>query len=153
MSYQCEIVERPVQPALSVRRTGSVQELPQILGQAFGQIAKYLQQCGEPVAGPPFVAYYNQDMQALEIEIGMPVGRSVQGADEIQPVQMPSGTVASCIYIGPYEELGTAYKALNDYVQGEGYQPSGASYEIYLNSPLDTPPQELQTQILFPLKD
>jgi effector-binding domain-containing protein len=37
-------------------------------------------------------------------------------------------------------------------VQDSGYQASGVSYEIYLNDPTCTPPQELRTQILFPLR-
>ncbi|MGE5225089.1 MAG: GyrI-like domain-containing protein [Omnitrophica WOR_2 bacterium] len=152
MSYQCEIIERPVQPALSVRRTVPVQELPQAFGQAFGQIAQYLQECGEAPAGPPFTAYFNMDMQALEIEIGMPVGRTLPGKGEIQFGQMPSGKFGACLHVGPYPDIGAAYEALSAYLQGQGYQPSGVSYEIYLNSPTDTPPQELRTQILFPLK-
>lgn len=152
MAYQCEIVERTVQPALSVRRTVPVEELPQVFGEAFGQIAQYLQECGEPPAGPPFTAYFNMDMQALEIEIGMPVSHALPGRGEIQSVQMPSGKFGACMHVGPYPEIGAAYEALTAYVEGQGLQPSGVSYEIYLNSPVDTPPQELQTQILFPLR-
>jgi effector-binding domain-containing protein len=152
MPYQCEIVERTVQPALSVRRTVSVQALPQTLGQVFGQIAAYLQEHGEPAAGPPFVAYFNMDMQALDVEIGMPVAQALPGRGEIQSVQMPSGKLGACTYVGPYEALAPAYEALTSYVQEKGYQPSGVAYEIYLNDPTCTPPQELKTQILFPLR-
>jgi effector-binding domain-containing protein len=152
MTYQCEIVERIMQPALSISRTVSIQALPQTLGQVFVQIAQYLQECDEPAAGPPFVAYYNMDMQALQVEIGMPVAHNLPGKGEIQAVQMPSGKLGACVHIGPYEEIGAAYEALTAYVQDSGYQASGVSYEIYLNDPTCTPPQELRTQILFPLR-
>ena len=153
MTYQCEIVERVVQPALSMRRIVSVQELPQALGQAFGQIEQYLQEIGEQPAGAAFVAYYNMDMEALQVEIGMPVARVLPGKGEIQATQMPSGKLATCMHIGPYEEIGGAYDALGAYLRDAGVQPSGVSYEIYLNDPTCTPAQELRTQILFPLRE
>jgi effector-binding domain-containing protein len=152
MTYQCEIVERTAQPALSMRRTVSIQELPQAVGQAFGQIGEYLQESGEPVAGAPFVAYYNMDMLALQIEIGMPVKHILPGIGDIQAGQMPSGRLATCLHVGPYEELGGAYEALTAFVRDTSYEPSGVSYEIYLNDPTSTPPQELRTQIFFPLR-
>jgi effector-binding domain-containing protein len=37
-------------------------------------------------------------------------------------------------------------------MEENGYQPTGVAYEVYLNDPDETPPEELQTQIAFPLK-
>jgi effector-binding domain-containing protein len=34
----------------------------------------------------------------------------------------------------------------------QGYEGTGVSYELYLNDPTETPPAELQTQIIFPVK-
>jgi effector-binding domain-containing protein len=48
--------------------------------------------------------------------------------------------------------MAPAYEALNRLIQESGCEPTGVAYELYLNSPQDTDPQALQTQILFPLK-
>ncbi len=40
MSYPCEIKEQPAQPTVSIRTRTSVQALPQVLGQAYGEIAQ-----------------------------------------------------------------------------------------------------------------
>jgi len=45
-----------------------------------------------------------------------------------------------------------AYDALNQWVTENGYTPSGVVYEMYLDDPSQTPPQELKTLILFPLQ-
>jgi effector-binding domain-containing protein len=152
MSYQCEVKEQPPQPTLSIRTTTSVQALPQVLGQAYGAIAHYLGALGEQPAGAPFAAYYNMDMENLDVEIGIPVAKKLAGKDEIKAGELPGGKVATCLHVGPYSEVEPAYAALSEWIEANGYQPTGVAYEMYLNDPNQTPPQELQTQIVFPLQ-
>ena len=47
MSYECEVKEQAAQPALSIRTRTSVQDISQVLGKAYGAIAKYLGELGE----------------------------------------------------------------------------------------------------------
>ena len=57
MTYSCEVKEQPARPTLSIRTRTSVENLPQVLGKAFGDIAQYLMgELGEQPAGPPFAA-------------------------------------------------------------------------------------------------
>ena len=67
MLYNCEIKEQEAQLTLSVRKNTSVQELPQVLGKVYGSIAQYLGELGVAPTGPPFVGFFNMDMQNLEI--------------------------------------------------------------------------------------
>jgi len=152
MSYKCEVKEQAAQPTLSIRTRTSVQDIPQVLGKAYGAIAQYLGELGEQPAGPPFTAYYNMDMQNLDIEIGFPVSRQFSGKDDIRASEIPSGKVATCLYTGPYSEMEPAYNALSRWIEDNGYEASGVAYEMYLNDPDQTPPQELRTQIVFLLK-
>ncbi|MCL4878279.1 MAG: GyrI-like domain-containing protein [Anaerolineae bacterium] len=152
MSYHCEFKNQAPQPTLSLRRRSAVQNLSQTLGQAFGMIGQYLEELGEQPAGAPYVAYFNMDMQDLDIEIGFPVARKLAGKAEIQAGEFPGGKLATCVYTGPYAEIGPAYESLSEFVKANHFEPTGVAYEIYLNSPMDTPPQELRTQIVFPLK-
>jgi effector-binding domain-containing protein len=152
MKYHCEVKEQQTQPTLAVRTRTSVQELPKTLGEAFDALAQYLGELGEPPAGPPFVAYYNEDMQDLDVEIGFPVARELPGRGDIQAGEIPGGRVAACLYRGPYSGIAAAYEALSRWMEEKGYQPTGVAYEVYLNDPDETPPEELQTQIAFPLQ-
>ncbi len=152
MAYSCEIKERAPQPVLSMRIKTTAQELPQQMGRMFGAVAQYLGELGEPPAGPPFAAYHNMDMQNLDVEGGFPVSKVFAGKGEIQAGEIPGGKAASCLYTGPYPEMVPAYNALTEFVKANGCEPTGVSYEFYLNDPAGTPPQNLMTMIVFPLK-
>ena len=152
MSYQCQVEERTLQPTLAVRTRTSVENLPRVLGPTYGTIAQYLGELGEQPIGPPFVAYFNEDMTDLDIEIGFPVVRELPGRGEIQTSKIPGGKVATCLHVGPYSEIEPAYEALVEFVEERGHEATGVCYEVYLNDPQETPPEALQTQILFPLK-
>ncbi|MFC1955002.1 GyrI-like domain-containing protein [Chloroflexota bacterium] len=152
MSYECEVKEQSTQPTLSIRTRTPVQDIPQVLGKAYGAIAQYLGELGEQPAGPPFTAYYNMDMQNLDIEIGFPVSQRFADKDDIQASEIPCGKVATCLYTGPYNEMEPAYNALSQWIKDNGYETTGVAYEMYLNDPAQTPPHELQTRIAFLLK-
>lgn len=152
MSCKCEVKEQSTQLTLSIRTRTPVQGLPQVLGKAYGAIAQYLGELGEQPTGPPFAAYYNMDMENLDVEIGFPVSRRFSGKDDIAAGEIPAGKVATCLYTGPYSEIEPAYNALLQWIKDNGYEATGIAYEMYLNDPAQTPPQELRTQIVFPLR-
>ena len=152
MAYECDVKEQSSQPTLAIRTRTSVGELSQVLGQAYGSIAHYVGELGGQFAGPPYVAYYNDDMEDLDIEIGLPVARELPARGEIKARETPGGRVATCVHVGPYSDIEPAYEALARWVDENGYEPSGVAYEFYLNDPEETPPEELMTEIMFPLK-
>jgi len=153
MSYPCEVKELPAQQALYIRTRAAVQDLPKVFGAGYGKIAQYLGELGEQPAGPPFAAYYNMDMNNLDVELGFPTTRQLPGKEEIKAGEISGGRVATCLYTGPYSDIEPAYAALMKWMADNGYEGTGVSYELYLNDPTDTPPAELQTQIIFPLKN
>ncbi len=153
MSYPIEILERPRQATASIRTRASVSDLPVLMGQTFDKLVQYLGRIGMQPAGPPYSAYYNMDMQDLDVEIGFPVSKVVHGEGDIQANEIPGGKYVSCLYTGPYEEFELPYNELKEWLEEKSQQGTGVSYEFYLNDPANTPPDKLQTQILFPLKD
>jgi len=152
MTYNCKIEERKAQHALSIRTRTSVQDIPQVMGKFYGEIAQYLGGLGEQPAGPPFAAYYNTDMQNLDVEIGFPVLKKLPDKEDIKISEIPSGKFATCLYTGPYSEIEPAYNELSQWIEDNGYEATGIGYEIYLDDPSQTPPEELKTQIMFLLK-
>jgi effector-binding domain-containing protein len=152
MSYECEVKEQPVQPVLSIRTRSSVEDLPKVLGESYCAIADYLRELGERAVGPPFAAYYNLDLQNLDVEIGFPVFRALPGKGDIEAGELPGGKVATYLYTGPYSEMEPVYAALSQWMEDNGHEPTGVVYEMYLDDAAQTPPQEWRTQIVFPLK-
>ena len=152
MSYQCEVKEQPPQPTLTIRTRTSVQNLPQLIGKSYGAIIQYLGQLSQYPAGAPFAAYYNMDMQNLDVELGFPVAKELPGKDEIKPGRIPGGKFGVVLHTGPYDKVGPAYEALAKFVAEKGYEATGVAYEVYLNDPMQTKPEDLKTQVMFPLK-
>ena len=152
VSYHCEIKELPVTPTLSIRTRTPVQELPKTMHKAYGAIVQHLEEIGEQPESPAYAAYYNIDMQNLDVEIGFPVSKKLQGKNDIKSRKIPAGQYASCVFTGPYSDIEPAYNALSQWIKENGYEVTGIAYELYLNDPDVTPPNELKTEILFPLK-
>jgi effector-binding domain-containing protein len=153
MFTKCEIKEQPAQHAMLVRMRTTVQELPNVLGKAFGDVAMAIGEQGQEPRGPPFVAYYNIGTPDMEIEVGFPVAKKLQAKGNVKPGEIAAGKVATCMYTGPYgEEMRPAYEALMKLIEEKKEVATGVFYEIYFNSPMDTPPEKLQTQIVLPLK-
>ncbi|MCJ7534509.1 MAG: GyrI-like domain-containing protein [Anaerolineales bacterium] len=152
MTYNCEFIDQTRQPTLFIHTTTSIKNLPQELGKAYGAIGQYLALLGAQPAGAPYAAYFNFDMSHMEVEIGFPVSSNLPGKDEIQSGEVPAGKIARCLYTGPYNKIEPAYNALTAWVEEQGYEATGVAYEFYLNDPGEVAPEELMTQIVFPLK-
>ena len=152
MPHECTLEEQGAQPALSIRTRTPLEGLPQAVGLAYATIARYLGELREQRAGAPFVAYHNMDMQDLDVEIGFPVRKKLPPRKTIRSTQIPAGTYATCLHIGPYTGLHEAYEALRAWMQENGHQASGLVYEMCLNDPMQVTPEELETQIAFLLR-
>ena len=152
MNYKFEIVEEPIQEVLSVRTVTSAGNLPQACGKAYHSIMEYLGELGEAPSGIPFAAYYNMDMENLDVEIGFPVSKAITGKDEIAASQIPAGKKAVGMYKGAYSEIGPVYDEMAKWIADNGHEPTGVCYEFYYNSPMDVPESELLTKIVFLLK-
>jgi effector-binding domain-containing protein len=152
MSYEIKLLELPDQPTLSIRATQAVGELPQFFGRVYGSIMQYLTEIGQAPTGMPFAAYHNLDMQHMDVEAGFPVAKVLPERDEIKASSIPGGKFLSTIHIGSYESCETAYNALTEWAKQHGMEPTGLTYEYYLNDPNQDPPVQPQTEIRFPLK-
>lgn len=149
---QYDLQEKAAQPVISTRTRCAVGDLPTVLGAAFEAIMSYLGELGVAPVGAPFVAYYNMDMQDLDIEIGFPVPAKLNGKDQMQAGEIPAGKRLSYLYKGPYSQMEPTYIGIMDWMAANGHIWSGVSYEFYFNSPLDTPETELLTEIVLLLK-
>lgn len=152
MSINCELKEMPVQPVLSIRTNTSLENLPQTIGESYGKVMAYLGQNGLKCTGAPFTAYYNLDMSDLDVEMGFPVANKTEGNADIKSSEIPAGKYVTYLYTGPYSEMGPVYEGMNKWIAEKGYETTMPCYEIYFNSPADTPQDKLQTQILLAIK-
>lgn len=136
-----------------VRTTVSVEELPQALGDGYGEIMRYLGENGIEPAGAPFAMYHNMDMENLDVEMGLPVSVPVEGSGRVKPGKLPGGRAAVAVHVGPYDTLDRTYTKLGEYIQREGLETEPFMYEVYLSDPGEVAPEQLQTEVFFPVRD
>lgn len=148
----CEVKEQKMLKVLQSSAVVPMEKLPDTLGEIFNSVIGYLQEIGEAPAGPAFAAYYNQDMSALKIDAGFVVAKDVPETEHLKMAAIPECKVAAYMHIGPYPELVKAYSMLMEWAKEQGLELVGTGYELYYNSPMNTPPEELKTEILFPVK-
>ncbi len=149
---EISLEELQVQPVACIRIRTSADRLPQVIGEGYMRIAQYLQEIGEQPAGVPYTAYFNLDMQNMEIEIGFPVSKPLPDTEQIKAGELPAGKVVSASYKGPYSAMESGYNEIFKFIAEKGFQPKGVYYEYYFNSPKDVPESELLTKIIIPLK-
>ena len=150
---QINVYNRKAQNALAVRLRTPFQDLPRHIGESYGAIMGYLMESGLAPADIPYVAYYNQDMNDLDVEIGFPIADKLPEKGGIKCVTIPEGKYASGMYLGAYSDMEPAYGRMHDWVTQNGFEPAGAAYEFYYNGPGDVEDEQmLLTKIEFILK-
>jgi len=152
MNFPCAIKEQESQPFLAIRLRTSISDLPVKLRESYGAIMGYLGGLGKHPAGMPFTGYYNQDMENLDVEIGILTTEILAGTGNIYGAEIPAGKVAQCTYTGPYNQMEPAYQQLAEFVAEQGVEVTGVAYEMYIDDPGDIPASERRTLIVFPLK-
>lgn len=149
-----ELVDQAAQPVLYVRITTSLDELNNEFDKNFALLESYLSELGEQPASAPYAAYYNHDMQNLDVEMGFPVASALSGKDEIQAGALPAFTKAVCgIHKGPYSSLDKTYEQIYAYIANNKLEQSGAHYDFYVSNPDNIPEAELVTKIIIPVKE
>ncbi len=149
---EIEWTDQVAQPILSIRVKTPLKMLPQLIGQNYMKIMEYLGKIGAEPAGAPFTAYYNLDMENLDVEMGFPVAAPLPGSGEILAGEIKSGKVVSALYKGPYAGMESAYNEIFRVIAESQVEMAGVYYEYYFNSPDEVPESELLTKIVIPLK-
>jgi hypothetical protein len=72
-------------------------------------------------------------------------------ASAVKRVRFSEGRCLQTLHVGPYDQVGTAYRHLAAAVE-EGWTIGGKGHEIYLNDPRRTAPDRLKTIVRFPVK-
>lgn len=156
MPYDVNLKDVADQTVATVRKHTDLASIGTDLEAGFGAIMAQVGAAGASVAGAPFVTYHAviDEETAGDIDISVPVADSpeLDGDGEVDIVELPAHLVASTVHRGPYDELSPAYHTLTGWIQEHGHQMAGAPREIYLNDPASVSPDELLTEVQWPIE-
>jgi effector-binding domain-containing protein len=152
MDYQVTTHAIGPQPIVSIRERHPMADIPVFLGRAFGVLFERLGKLAITPAGPPLVIYHAFGPETIDAEVCVPVDELIAGSDVLMSRVLPAATVVRMLHVGPYEQLGTAYEALTDWIAIHGTKASGPVRERYLNDPADgATPSEYRTEVEMPV--
>jgi effector-binding domain-containing protein len=127
MSYQIELTEsRPIITAV-IRSRVPPQEFSKFVPAACGEVWSFIQSAGLPRPGRHTALYLQDGL----VEVGAEVSKPFTGNERIHCSQLPAGTVATTVHLGPYGCLGEAHAAIREWATMLGRQISGTCWEIY----------------------
>lgn len=132
MEYRIELTEVEAQDTAVVCGHVTHDGVGEFLGSALGQVMTAVGPAA--VSGPPFARYDMVD-DGWDMEGGFPVAEPFAGSGDVVGSSLPAGQVARTVHEGPYQELGGAYSALEQWIAAQGMVPAGAPWEVYLNDP------------------
>ena len=150
---EIKIKKRRERRTIATRFTCSAKEIPQYLEKAYGDVFAVMKEQKLFPLGPPFCLYYNDDMNALDMEAGIPVLGRPGEKGSVGGSFLPGGRYAVARHKGPYDRIEESYASLLEEVKARGLTPGGICFESYLNDPGKKKPEELKTDIWFLLAE
>jgi effector-binding domain-containing protein len=108
---------------------------------------------GVAPAGPPRWVYHEMDEKSWTIEACLPVTGVSSAPEGLTLRRFEGGRGATALHVGPYDELGMAYRELEEWIEKQGLTPAGPGFDIYLNDPTEVKdPQRFETEVVLPVK-
>ncbi len=131
---------------------GSYQQIPKKINEFMGEFFK---QKLTP-SGNFFGLYLNAPGQVkeedLQWRLGFPAAADAVVAAPLQKGLCLPTKIAVLLYVGPYEKVSEAYPKILEFVDKNGYKPTGTVMEKYLDmNPQAVKPEELRTEIILPI--
>ena len=72
-------------------------------------------------------------------------------ASKVRLKKWKEGLCAQVLHVGPYAAERPTIKRLHDFIQEQGYRPTGRHHEVYLSDPRRTSPKNLKTILRQPM--
>ena len=144
--YHVVLIEDPEQKVFSIRETIGVDQYHDFFERLFQEADRR----GLTQAGPIQMLYHDEAFNPARSDVEAQMVVAQDGPDvKIKP----ACTCAAVQHRGAYENLHLAYDALCAWLgEHTEYQICGPAMDRYFGDPDNTPPDQLETGVLFPVK-
>jgi predicted transcriptional regulator YdeE len=136
-AYEVVLKSVPAQRVAGVRQViPGMRNLPNL----FAELDQYLrtQNIDLEALYTPLAIYYDAEFseQGIDVEAAAPLSRKLPGTRRVVVHELPAAEVMACtVHHGAYENLHTAYNALLNWIETNGYRSAGHNREVYLENP------------------
>ena len=144
--YHVILIQDPEQKVFSIRETIGVNQYHDFFERLYREAEKR----GLTQAGPIQMLYHDEEFSREHSDVEAQMVVAQDGPDvKIKP----ACTCAAVQHRGPYEQLQYAYDALCAWLgEHTEYRMCGPAMDRYFGDPDNTPPNQLETGVLFPIE-
>jgi effector-binding domain-containing protein len=125
--------------------------------QAGAKISQLLQAAKEqsaPLDGAPFILFYDDPgvtpMNQLRSRVAIAINGDFSASLPLYVDQLPSENVVYAAVGGPFPDVRMAYPKMLEYLASRNWQARPPIREIYLTDPVNTPLEDLITEVQIP---
>lgn len=153
MAATIEVKKITPRPYVGIRRTVAHDGIGPACAESFPRVAQWLGAKGIAPAGPPIVVYHAVDPKTGEFDAqpGFFVAAPARGEGDVTAGETAGGEALFTVHVGSYATLGETWEKVFAHAKTIKRNVSKSSWEVYLNTPADVPPDELRTEIYVPL--
>jgi effector-binding domain-containing protein len=150
-SYTVE--EKQLEPMIvaGLRMKGRYQDC----GRGFATVARAM---GRHLGGRPFCLHYDGEYREEDasFETCFPLRREVSSRDDVIVRTLPQTSCLALLYLGPYPQIGRAYRKLLSEAKRRGHAIQLPTREVYLKGPgmiFKGNPMRYLTEIQLPIQE
>lgn len=154
-TMQVEIRKYPALRVGAVRHLGPYIQINEAFAK-LGELSAPARLFERP--GAQMVALFYDDPDTtpadqLRSDAAVVVAPEVELPKGLKEQRIAAGDYASTTHVGPYEQLGDTWaRFMGEWLPASGRRiGDGVSYEVYHNTPMDTPKEQLRTELRIPL--
>lgn len=133
-----QIVATAGQPVAALHICTPRSEMRNVMGPGIQEAMAAVQAQGVGPIGPWFAHHHEITAERFDFDICVPVSASIDPVGRVRPWTRPALDVVRTVYQGPYEGLGDAWQAFDDWIAAKGVQAASDVYERYLVGPEST---------------
>ncbi|WP_165372655.1 MerR family transcriptional regulator [Pengzhenrongella frigida] len=149
------IEDKPEMILISTRVRCALPELPAASGAAFTLLRQHVSRNGGALAAPAMTIYHGEgfDPDHVDAELALPV-RAWLPVDRSRAVTarlLPPVRAVTTLHQGRYDRIGTAYRAIGQWVEDHHLRLGDDPREAYLVGPDRADPDGWRTEVAWPL--
>jgi effector-binding domain-containing protein len=100
-------------------------------GTALGAVYQVVKAGKVEQQGQNVMVYRPLGGDRVDVECGVQIAKGVKDIGEVVCSETPSGTAATVVHMGPYDQLGESHKAVEAWCHRHGHRLAGVCWEVY----------------------
>ena len=146
------VITVPHREAAVIRVEVPASHLGEAVTTAFGELIAAITANSLFPVGAPFTHYLAWGSEMVVAEVGFRVSGRMVPHGRVVHGELPGGTVATIVHVGPYDTIGETYGRLEGWIRERGFTPGSTMWEVYVSGPGGEPePARWRTEVFWPI--